>query len=174
MSADRPAGSAAPAAGPRFAITGACLDVPALTRAVDGADGTNGAVVTFLGLVRATNQGRRVVRLDYEAYEPLALRGLQRIADEAGEHWPSVTLGIHHRTGHVPIGEASVAIVTASPHRGDAYAASRYAIERVKQIVPIWKHEHFEDGHVWVEGATADPDDQGSRGLALERACASR
>jgi molybdopterin synthase catalytic subunit len=160
--------------GSRFSITNAPLDLPVLMSAVGGDDGTNGAVVTFLGLVRATNQGRRVVRLEYEAYEPLGLRGLKRIADEVGDRWPSVRLGIHHRTGHVPLGEASVVIVSVSPHRAEAYAASRYAIERVKQILPIWKHEHFEDGHVWIEGATADPDDERARGLALERACASR
>ena len=69
-------------------------------------------------------------------------------------------LAIHHRIGRVAIGEASVVIAAASPHRADAFAACRYAIERVKQIAPIWKHEHFEGGEVWIEGATADPDDE--------------
>ena len=81
-------------------------------------------------------------------------------------------LGFHHRTGRVEIGEASVAIAAASAHRGDAFAACRYAIERVKQIVPIWKHEFFDDGEVWIEGAVADPDDEGRARRRGARACA--
>ena len=75
------------------------------------------------------------------------------------------------RTGRVEVGEASVAIAAASPHRADAFAACRYAIERVKQVAPIWKHEHFEGGEVWIEGATADPADDEARTLAFARAC---
>ena len=117
-----------------------------------------GAIVTFLGLVRNHNLGRRVLRLEYEAYAPLAIRALERIGGEVEGHWPSASLAAHHRTGRLEVGEASVAIAAASPHRADAFAASRYAIERIKQIVPIWKHEYFEGGDVWIEGATADPD----------------
>jgi molybdopterin synthase catalytic subunit len=130
-----------------------------------------GAVTTFLGLVRDHNQGRRVLYLVYEAYAPLAERSLERIVDEAREHWPSAVLAIHHRTGRLEIGEASVAIAAASPHRADAFATCRYAIERIKQIVPIWKHEYFEGGDVWIEGATADPDDRAAREQALRIAC---
>ena len=72
-------------------------------------------------------------------------------------------VAVHHRTGRLEIGEASIIIAAASPHRADAFAACRYTIERVKQIVPIWKHEHFEGGDVWLEGATADPDDEAAR-----------
>lgn len=132
----------------------------------------DGALVTFLGLVRDHNQGRRVLHLVYEAYEALAEKALQRIIDEAREQWPSTTLAVHHRTGKLAIGEASVAIAAASPHRADAFAACRYAIERVKQIVPIWKHEYFEGGDVWIEGATADPDDATAREAAARIACA--
>ena len=130
-----------------------------------------GAVVTFLGTVRDHNAGRRVRYLEYEAFEPLAVKSFERIADEASERWPSVRLAIRHRIGHLRIGETSVVIAAASPHRGEAFAAARYAIERIKQISPIWKHEHFEGGEVWIEGATADPADEGARQLALERAC---
>jgi molybdopterin synthase catalytic subunit len=129
-------------------------------------------VTTFVGLVRDHNQGRRVSFLEYEAYEPLAVRALQRILDESQEAWPNARLGVHHRTGRIEIGEASVLIVAAAPHRADAFAACRYAIERVKQIVPIWKHEHFEGGDVWLEGATADPDDDEARQAAHRIACA--
>ena len=113
-----------------------------------------------------------MLHLDYEAYEPLALRGLDLIVAEAREQWPAVRLAIHHRIGRMEIGEASVAIAAASPHRADAFAASRYAIERIKQIVPIWKHEYFDGGDVWIEGATADPDNAEAREEALRIACA--
>jgi len=130
-----------------------------------------GAVATFLGVVRGENLGRRVQRLEYEAYEPLALRTFGRIRDEARGRWPSVVLAIHHRVGRLEPGEASVAVAVASPHRAEAFGACRYAIERVKQIAPIWKHEYFDGGDVWIEGATADPDDPRAREEALARAC---
>ena len=79
---------------------------------------------------------------------------------------------VHHRLGRLGIGEASIVIAAASAHRAHAFAACRYVIERVKQIAPVWKHEFFEDGDAWVEGATADPDDPAARRAALERACA--
>jgi molybdopterin synthase catalytic subunit len=145
------------------------LDAVQVTAAVEGP--ACGAVSTFIGLVRDHNAGRAVTFLEYEAFEPLAVKAFERIAAEASERWPAATLAIHHRTGRVAIGEASVIIAAASPHRADAFAASRYAIERIKQIAPIWKHEHFDGGDVWVEGATADPLDNAARQAALARAC---
>jgi molybdopterin synthase catalytic subunit len=145
------------------------LDVVRVTASVSGPG--CGAACTFIGLVRDHNLGRSVHYLDYEAYAPLAVKAFERIACEAVERWPSVELAIHHRTGRVSIGEASVVIAAASPHRADAFAASRYAIERIKQIAPIWKHEHFDGGEVWIEGATADPQDEAAREAALARAC---
>jgi molybdopterin synthase catalytic subunit len=133
---------------------------------------TDGAVVTFLGLVRNRNAGRSVRYLEYEAYEPLALKAFERIDAEVRARWSDVRLALHHRTGRLEIGEASIAIVTASPHRAHAYAANRYAIERVKQIAPIWKREFFDGGDMWIEGATADPDDEGARAEAERVACA--
>lgn len=155
---------------PATAITTTPLDPASLARALDVAG--CGAVATFVGLVRDHNLGRRVLHLEYEAYEPLALRGLELIVGEARQQWPAVKLLIHHRIGRMEIGEASVAIAAASPHRADAFAAARYAIERIKQIVPIWKHEHFEGGEVWLEGATADPDDEAAKQNAYRIACA--
>ena len=152
------------------AITTSPLDQDALVRELDTAG--VGAVAVFLGLVRDNNKGRKVLFLDYEAYDALALRGLDLIMTEASEKWPAVRLAIHHRIGKMQIGEASVVIAAASPHRADAFAASRYAIERIKQIVPIWKHEYFEGGDVWIEGATADPDNAAAREEALRIACA--
>ena len=153
----------------RFRVSDEPLDAAAVTDAV-----TNpgcGAIVAFTGVVRNHSAGRRIQFLDYEAYAPLAVKSFHRIAGEAAEQWPTVQLAIHHRTGRVAVGEASVVIAAASPHRADAFAVSRYAIERIKQITPIWKHEHFEGGEVWIEGATADPLDEGARQRALERAC---
>ena len=100
------------------------------------------------------------------------MRALGRIVDEARETWPEVRVGMRHRIGRLEIGEASIIIVAASPHRAHAFAACRYAIERVKQIVPIWKHEHFEGGEVWLEGATADPEDEKAKLTAYRLACA--
>ena len=152
-----------------FAVTADPLDPAAVAAQV--ARNGDGAIATFVGLVRDLNAGRRVLWLDYEGFEPLAVKSFERIGSEAAERWPDARLAIHHRLGRVAIGEASVAIAAASPHRADAFAACRYAIERIKQIAPIWKHEHFEGGEVWIEGATADPADEAARQAALERAC---
>ncbi len=154
------------------AITPDVLDLQALISEVAGATTGDGAIATFIGLVREENQGRRVAFLEYEAYAPLAVKALARIADEARDAWPAARLGVHHRIGRLELGEASIIIVAASAHRADAFAACRYTIERVKQIVPIWKHEHFEGGEVWLEGATADPEDEAARAAARRLACA--
>jgi molybdopterin synthase catalytic subunit len=131
-----------------------------------------GALCSFVGTVRAVHQGRRVRYLEYEAFAPLAVKVFARIEAEIGRHWPGALAAIHHRVGRLDIGEASVAIVVATPHRAEAFQACRYAIERVKQVAPIWKHEFYEDGDKWIEGAAADPDDEAARQTALERACA--
>jgi len=157
---------------PLVAVTTAPLDLPGLTHELAKMAAADGALTSFVGLVRDHNQGRRVSYLEYEAYEPLAVRTLQLIVEEARAAWPTARLAVHHRTGRLEIGEASIIIVAASPHRADAFAACRYMIERVKQIVPIWKHEHFEGGDVWLEGATADPDDEAARDKARRIACA--
>jgi molybdopterin synthase catalytic subunit len=156
----------------RFRVTSEPLE-PASIAAAVATDGC-GAVDTFVGLVRKHNAGREVLWLEYEAYAPLAEKSFERIAGEAVERWPSVQIAIHHRIGRLSIGEPSIVIVVAAPHRGEAFTACRYAIERVKQISPIWKHEHFEGGDVWIEGATADPDDVAAKQVAVERACSSR
>jgi molybdopterin synthase catalytic subunit len=160
----------------RFAIVSAPLSVEALTARIEGEARDRGegcgAVCAFVGVVRKTHQGRRVRGLEYEAFEPLALKVFALIAQEIEARWPAGDVAIHHRIGALQVGEASVAIVAASAHRGEAFQICRYAIERVKQVAPIWKHEFFEDGDAWVEGATADPGDERARQTALERACA--
>ena len=158
---------------PRLAVTQAELDPQALAASVSSASSTPvGAVATFVGLVRAENMGRRVQYLEYEAYESLAVRAFARIETELAERYPHLVIGVHHRTGRLAVGEASVAIAVASAHRADAFVACRYAIERLKQIAPIWKHEYFDEGEVWIEGATADPDDEAAKSEAWRRTCA--
>lgn len=157
---------------PRFAVTAAPLEAGTLAAAVlDEIGGVAGCAATFVGVVRGENLGRPVSHLDYEAYEPLAVKSFERIEREIGDAWPGVRVAIHHRTGRLAIGEASVAIAAASAHRAEAFAACRYAIERLKQIAPIWKHEHFDGGDTWIEGATADPSDEAARAEAMRRAC---
>jgi len=156
-------------AAERFRVVSEPLDAARASALVASPD--CGAVTSFVGLVRDHNAGRRVLWLEYEAYAPLAEKAFERIGAEAAARWPSTRLAIQHRVGRLAIGDASVVIAAASPHRQDAFAAARYAIERIKQIAPIWKHEHFDGGDVWIEGATADPGDEAARQLALERAC---
>jgi molybdopterin synthase catalytic subunit len=155
---------------PLLAIGRERLELEPLVAAVTGR--SDGAVATFLGLVRNHNMGRGVRYLEYEAYAPLAVRAFERIAAEIAGRWPDARLALHHRVGRLEIGETSVAIAVGSPHRANAFAACRYAIERVKQIAPIWKHEFFDGGDVWIEGATADPDDERARSDAERVACA--
>ncbi len=135
---------------PRASLTDEPIDVAALQRAVAGA--ARGAVLLFLGTVRDRHRGRPVSRLTYSAYRPMAEQILERIANELEAGAEGLTVNIVHRLGEVPVGEASVVIATASPHRAAAYEASREALERLKREVPIWKREHYADGEaVWRE-----------------------
>lgn len=111
---------------------------------------SNGAVVTFLGSTRDSTAERRVLYLEYEAYRPMADNQLERVAHEIGERWGISDVAIAHRLGRLEIGDLSLVVAIASPHRKEAFEASAYAIDRIKQIVPIWKKEFFEGGEVWV------------------------
>ena len=156
---------------PRFAVSHEPLDAPEVSAAA-GSRHPAGAVITFSGLVRGTNQGRQVLRLDYEGYEPMIVKIFEQIDREIAAAWPGTACAIHHRLGTLAIGDVSIVIAIRSAHRAAAYAASRYAIERVKQIAPIWKHEYFEGGDVWIEGAIAGADAEAARKQAMETACA--
>lgn len=112
----------------------------------------DGALCLFAGVVRNENVGRRVTHLEYEAYEEMALLVLAEIEAEARARWPVSDVRIVHRLGRLEIGEASVAVAVASPHRAEAFAAARFAIDTLKQKAPIWKKEFFEGGAGWVEG----------------------
>ncbi len=113
-------------------------------------DGGAGAVDVFIGTVRNHTQGRTVTRLEYEAYEPMAISEMRKIAEQAQQKWPVQKLAIHHRVGTLRIGDAAVVIAVSTPHRADAFEACRFVIDTLKQTVPIWKKEIFEDGEVWV------------------------
>jgi len=113
---------------------------------------SDGAMVTFEGVVRNHSNRRRTLYLEYEAYEPMALRKMQEIGAEARQKFEIHSVGIIHRTGRLEIGETSVAIVVTSAHRRPAFEACLHLIDRLKLVVPIWKKEFFEDGAVWAEG----------------------
>ncbi len=161
---------------PRFAITAGPLRIESLLTSVEAdvrASGEGcGALASFVGVVRGRHKGREVRYLDYEVFEPLAVRVFGQIAAEAEAVWPGVVLAIHHRSGRVDIGEASVAVVAGAAHRDAACRACRYGIERVKQVAPVWKHEFFVDGDEWIEGAVADPSNDAARQDAMHQACA--
>lgn len=135
-----------------FRIVTEPIDLDQLIRAV--ADPAAGAIATFLGVTRDHNEGRNVTGLEYEAYPEMALREIERIAAAARERWDIRAIAIVHRIGKVPIGEASVAIAVSASHRRAAFEACHFAIDRLKEVVPIWKKESFEGGEVWIGAQT--------------------
>jgi MoaE-MoaD fusion protein len=115
--------------------------------------GEDGAVCIFDGVARNNTKGRRTLYLEYEGYEDMAVKTMWQLVEEAHERWPAIDrVGIMHRLGRIDIGESSVVIVVTSPHRRAAFEACQFAIDRLKQIVPVWKKEYFADGAVWVQG----------------------
>ena len=136
-----------------YRVTADVLDSQAITARVE--DDGAGAIVTFAGTVRDNARGRGVLWLDYEAYGEAAEVQLRKIGEEMHERWPLLAIAIEHRTGRLAIGEASVVIAVSSAHREAAFQAAAYAIERIKQIVPIWKKEAYDDGETWI-GSEAD------------------
>lgn len=110
----------------------------------------SGGIDVFIGTVRDSTKGKRVIRLEFEAYEPMALKEMRTIAAQALEKWPIQKLLIHHRTGLLEVGEVPVIIAVSCAHRDAAFEACRFVIDTLKQTVPIWKKEIFEDGEVWV------------------------
>lgn len=109
-----------------------------------------GAINTFIGTVRETTKDKKTLYLIYEAYESMAVKKLEQIGREIEERWPKTKIAITHRVGKLEITDIAVVIAVSTPHRADSYEASRYAIERIKEIVPIWKKEHWEDGTLWM------------------------
>lgn len=134
-----------------FQITSRRISVEEVTEKVF--DVESGAVVTFIGTVRKLSKGREVKYLEYEAYEEMSVQEFRRITEEIKARWNVRKAAIVHRTGILEPGEISVLIAVSSPHREDAYRASRYIIEQLKQSVPIWKKEVWEDGEEWIQGS---------------------
>ena len=133
-----------------FKITSEDIELGDVIRAVEAGDA--GAIVHFLGVVRNNTEGREVSYLEYEAYPPMAEKKMEEIAQEIHEKWGLDRVAMIHRVGRLEIGEVSVAVAVASPHRKEAFEACHYAMNRLKQIVPIWKREVWADGdEEWVK-----------------------
>ncbi len=125
------------------------IDVNAVIARV--ASSKAGAITTFHGVVRDNSLGRKVRYLEYEAYPPMAIAEMERIEAEVRQRWTVERFAITHRVGRLEIGEASVVIAVASPHRREAIEACHFAIDRLKQTVPVWKKEFWEGGEIWIE-----------------------
>lgn len=119
-----------------------CIDI--------AASGGAGAIDVFIGTVRDNTQSRQVVRLEYEAYAPMAIAEMRKIAEQAARQWQTQGIAIHHRIGTLHVGDAAVIIAVSTAHRAEAFAACQWIIDTLKKTVPIWKKEIFEDGEVWV------------------------
>lgn len=138
-----------------FEVVDRPIDEQAVARAV--ADPGAGGICTFSGVVRDNSRGKRVLYLEYEAYPEMAIKQMEAIAAEVRARWSIRQIAMVHRTGRLEIGEASVVIAVSSAHRGEAFEACRYAIDRLKQILPVWKKEVWEGGEYWV-GWEGNPD----------------
>jgi molybdopterin synthase catalytic subunit len=133
-----------------FEVTPDPLDPAPLVAAVR--DDEAGAVALFYGVVRNENIGRRVLYLEYDAYPAMAVKKMREVADEVRAKFPITGIGILHRTGRLEIGETSLLVAVSSGHRKEAFEACHFAVDRIKQVVPVWKKEVFEGGEEWIEG----------------------
>ena len=130
-------------------VTEKPLDPTAFTEAVKSP--SSGAVITFLGTTREETAGKKVLYLEYEAYDPMAEEKLQEICDEIRQKWNINEIAIGHRVGKLEIGEISLVVALSSPHRNEAFESCIYLVDRLKETVPIWKKEVFEDGEIWID-----------------------
>ena len=135
-------------------ITDKAIDIAKLLSHVE--DDGSGGLVLFVGRVRDHSQGEKVIALEYEAYESMALKQMQETIDRVAAKWPVNQIAMVHRVGYLKVGEVSVVIAVACAHRADAFAACRYAIDALKKDVPIWKKEYRPDGSHWVDGCQAE------------------
>ncbi|MFJ7953734.1 molybdenum cofactor biosynthesis protein MoaE [Lysinibacillus sp. NPDC096418] len=131
-----------------FEILDQPIDVEEVRKKV--IDRNAGAITVFIGTVREMTQGKKTLHLEYQAYPSMAIKMFEQISKEIQAQWPEVKVAITHRIGHLEISDIAVVIAVSSPHRKVAYAANEFAIDRIKQIVPIWKKEHWEDGTEWI------------------------
>jgi molybdopterin synthase catalytic subunit len=138
-----------------YEITTDPIDVRQVLAAVG--DPSAGAIASFLGTTRRHNVGRTVTRLEYEAHPGMAVREMRRLGDEARRRWGLTGIAMVHRVGVVALGEVSVAIAVSAGHRAEAFEACRWLIDRLKEIVPIWKKEHYEGGATWIGAQRGGP-----------------
>jgi len=131
-----------------YRVTQQAIDSGALLAAVG--DPAAGGTTLFVGTTRNENEGRVVERLEYEAYEAMAIEEMRRIGEEIARQWQVVAVAMVHRVGVVPVGQASVAVAVSAAHREEAFAACRYGIDTLKATVPIWKKEYYQGGEHWV------------------------
>jgi molybdopterin synthase catalytic subunit len=129
-------------------ITTESIDVPAIIKAAESDEA--GGLNTFIGTVRSMTSGKRVVRLEYEAYEPMAKKEIEKIVESARKKWPIKNWAISHRVGTLTVGEVAVVVAISTSHRKESFEACQFIIDSLKQTVPIWKKEIFEDGEEWV------------------------
>ena len=172
-------GGSPPPASDRFQVTEEALDPQRLTDLVRCDEA--GAVVLFHGVVRNHSQGRRVLHLEYDAYPSMALKKMRQVAEEVRSRWSITDIAISHRIGRLGIGETSLLVAVSAPHRREALEACHHAVDRIKEIVPIWKKETWEGGESWVEGhpvtvtktaRSAGRSDRGSAGAARREGAA--
>jgi molybdopterin synthase catalytic subunit len=143
---------------PQLCCVDECLMISLTREPIDATELTErvrsdqaGAVVLFLGTVREMTQGRQTVALDYDAHEEMALTQMEQLLDETCQRWPVIKAGMIHRLGHLELGDVSVAVAVSCPHRHQAFEAGRHLIDRLKEVVPIWKQENWADGSTeWV------------------------
>ncbi len=133
----------------RCVLSEAPLDPAAVVARVSGPNA--GGLVTFSGAVRDHARGQRIRHLEYEAYPGMAEREMEKVCDEAEKRWPGVRVAIAHRVGRLEIGDLAVVVAVAAPHRAEAFEAARFAIDTLKETVPIWKKEFAESGDYWVD-----------------------
>lgn len=131
-----------------YIITDQPIDIQAVINAAEAE--TAGAVNVFIGTVRNHSLGKEVVRLEYEAYDSMAIKKMKELVNMAAEQWPIQKASIAHRKGTLMIGDVAVVIAVSTPHRADSFAACQWIIDNLKQVVPIWKKEFYKDGAVWV------------------------
>ena len=139
---------------PLFVVTADPLDPRPLVESVRRDEA--GAIALFFGVVRNENLRRRVLYLEYDAYPAMAIKKMKEVAEEVCAKFPVAEVGAMHRTGRLEIGETSLLVAVSSGHRAEAFEACHYAVDRIKQIVPVWKKEVWEDGSAWIEGNVPD------------------
>jgi molybdopterin synthase catalytic subunit len=165
-----PGGGPAPGGGARadrFRVTQEPLDPQRLVNLVRRDE--SGALALFYGVVRNHSQGRRVLYLEYDAYPSMAIKKMRQVAEEVRSRWDITDMAINHRIGRLEVGETSLLVAVSAPHRREAFEACHYAVDRIKEIVPVWKKEVWEGGESWVEGhpvVAAEPGEPGSGGRA--------